>query len=388
MLQLFIIDLLIILIAAFIGRLLAKKYKQPMVLADLIVGLILGSLKIIQISESIQNLADIGVLLLLFSTGLAVNLKELKELSKTSTIVAMLGVIVPFLLGFFASHFFGYPYLISIFIGTSLTATSIGISSQVLNELKMVGMRIGTVIIGSAIIDDVIGIIAMGTVVGIALTGSLEIFNLIATILLTGVFIIICMTIAIRLFQELSTSFIFSQFNNEQILLPIIIIGLIFSIIAEKIGLSLITGAFLAGLVLGQTRLAKEAFESVSLVGHSFFIPIFFVTMGMQFDLVSLVKKGGLFTLIIIIVAIIGKIAGCSIGARICGLNNRESITVGVATVPRAEVALILANIGLKYNVITPSLASTVIAMSMFTTLITPILLNLSLNSLDKNKKT
>ncbi len=382
----FITDLLIILLAAFIGRLFAKKYKQPMVLADLIIGLILGSMNIIKLSETILNIADIGVLLLLFSTGLAVNLNELKELAKTSTVVAFLGVLIPFLLGFFTAHFFGFSYLVSIFIGTSLTATSIGISSQVLTEMRMIGMKIGTLIIGSAIIDDVIGIIAMGTVVGIALTGNLEVVNLLITVILTIAFIVICMTIAIHFFQKLSNSFIFNQADNHQILLPILIIGLIFAIIAEKIGLSLITGTFMAGLILGQTRLAKEAFESVSLIGHSFFIPIFFVTMGMQFD-PSTFTSMGMFTMLIIVLAILGKIIGCGIGTRICGFSNMESLVVGIATVPRAEVALILANIGLKYGVITPNLASTVIAMSMVTTFVTPVLLSFSIRQLNKKKK-
>ena len=381
----FIIDLLIILITALIGRLLAKKLNQPMVLGDLIAGLVLGSLGIIEVGEAIKNMADIGVLLLLFSIGLAVNLNELKELGKTSSIVALLGVIVPFLFGYFTAYFFGYSQLVCLFIGASLTATSIGISSQVLTEMKMIGMRLGTLIIGSAIIDDVIGIIAIGTVIGIAMTGSLAVFDLIFPVFLTVAFILICTTIAINLFRRLTHSFIFNQQNSSQILLPILIIGLFFAIIAEKIGLSLITGTFMAGLILGQTRLAKEAFESVSLIGHSFFIPIFFVTMGMHFDL-QMFASMGIFSFVIVAVAIIGKIMGCGLGARLCGYNFRESLTVGIATVPRAEVALILANIGLKNGIVSPHIASTVIAMVMLTTLMTPTLLTFSLKRLKQAK--
>jgi Kef-type K+ transport system membrane component KefB len=382
----FISDLLIILITAFIGRLLAMKIKQPMVLADLLVGLLLGNLGIIEVSETMHNIADIGVLLLLFSTGLAVNLNELRELARSSTIVALLGIIVPFILGFFAAYFFGYSYLVSVFIGTSLTATSIGISSQVLNEKRMTGMKLGTLIIGTAIIDDVIGILAMGTVVGIAVTGNLELSSLFTSVFLTVAFIAISLTVAIYFFKALSYSFIFTKIDNSQILLPILIIGLIFAIIAEKIGLSLITGTFMAGLILGQTRLSKEAFESVSLIGHSFFIPIFFVTMGMQFDLGTFPSMG-FFALVFIIMAIVGKIIGCGSGAKICGFTLRESLSVGIATVPRAEVALIIANIGLKYNVISSNIASTIIVMTMVTTLITPSLLTFSIGHLSKTVK-
>ncbi|MBN2395610.1 MAG: cation:proton antiporter [Candidatus Atribacteria bacterium] len=382
----FITDLLIILITAFIGRLLARKFKQPMVLADLIVGLVLGTTKIVEISETIRNIADMGVLLLLFSTGLAVNLNELKELGKKSFIVAFMGVIIPFLFGFLTSHFFGYSYLTSIFVGTALTATSIGISSQVLTEMGMIGMKLGTLIIGSAIIDDVIGIIAMGSVVGLAVTGNMEVMNLMVNIILTVAFILLSMTIAIKFFQMVSRSFIFNQVDNHQTLLPILIIGLIFAIIAEDIGLSLITGIFMAGLILGQTSIAKEAFESVSLIGHSFFIPIFFVTMGMQFNLATF-SSIGFFAFMIILVAVLGKIIGCGTGAFLCGFTKKESLAVGIATVPRAEVALILANIGLKYHIVTPSIASTVIAMAMLTTLLTPTLLTLSIKYLNKKER-
>lgn len=202
----FVINLLVVLIAAYLGRLLSQKINQPSILGELIFGMIISSLGIIALNETMADIADIGILLLLFSTGLAVNFKELKELGKISIIVATLGVILPFVLGYYTSVYFGYSKIVSLFIGTSLVATSIGISSQVLSELKMIGMRLGTLIIGSAIVDDVIGIVMVGTILGIALNGSINLKELSITILLTVIFLIVSFTLVVKLFKKLSSS--------------------------------------------------------------------------------------------------------------------------------------------------------------------------------------
>jgi Kef-type K+ transport system membrane component KefB len=222
----FIVSLLTVLIAAYLGKLLSQKINQPTILGELIVGMIIGNLGIITLNETMGNIADFGVLLLLFSTGLAVNFKEFKQLGKAPIIVASLGVILPFVMGYYVSIYFGYSKIVSLFIGTSLVATSIGISSQVLSELKMIGMRLGTLIIGSAIADDVMGIVMIGTILGIALNGSINLKELSITILLTIIFLIVSFTLAIKLFKKLSTSFIFTPKKTEDILLPVLITGL------------------------------------------------------------------------------------------------------------------------------------------------------------------
>ena len=382
----FISNLLIVLTAAYLGKLLSQKINQPAILGELIVGMIVGNLGIMTLSETMGNIADFGILLLLFSTGLAVNFKELKQLGKTSIIVATLGVILPFVLGYYTSIYFGYSKIVSLFIGTSLVATSIGISSQVLSELKMIGMRLGTLIIGAAIADDVIGIVMVGTILGIALNGSVNLKKLSITILLTVVFLVVSFSLGIKLFKKLSNSFIFSPQKTEDILLPVLIIGLLFGTIAKNIGLSMITGTFIAGLILGQTTYSKEVFEKVSLIGNSLFIPIFFVTMGMQFN-INAFSSMGVFAVVIITVAIIGKIVGCGLGAKVCRFSNQESFTVGVAMIPRAGVELVLVKMGLEYGIISSDVASIILTMVVFTTSITPSFLSILLKKVKLNGK-
>ncbi|MEA1939935.1 MAG: cation:proton antiporter [Candidatus Caldatribacteriota bacterium] len=207
----FIYKLLIVLVAAFSGKLLSGKMKQPSILGELLFGMLIGNLGIITPGKTITEIADIGILLLLFSTGLAVNFKELKELGKASIIVAGSGVILPFVAGYYTAIYFGYSLIVSLFIGVSLVATSIGVSSRVLSELKMIGMRLGTLIIGSAIVDDVIGIVAVGTILGVALNGNLDLSKLIFTIVLTILFLMISLTVVIELFKKLSDFFIFDK---------------------------------------------------------------------------------------------------------------------------------------------------------------------------------
>jgi len=367
----FISDLLIVLAAAFLGKLLSRKMKQPSILGEMLFGMLIGNLGMISLTKTITDIADLGILLLLFSTGLAVNFRELKALGSASIIVAGLGVILPFVMGFYTALYFGYSLIVSLFIGVSLVATSIGISSRVLSELQMIGMRLGTLIIGSAIADDVIGIVAVGTILGIAVDGNLDLSKLILTIIFTILFLVISFTGAIRLFKKLSDTFIFDGRINGNVLIPVLIIGLLFGIIAEKIGLSMITGTFIAGLIIGQTRIAKEAFEKVSMVGESLFIPIFFVTMGMQFDIRAFFSSG-LFTVVIIVIAILSKILGCGFGAKLCKFTNQEALTVGIAMIPRAGVELILVKIGLEFGLINSEIASVIICLVVATTLVTP----------------
>jgi len=380
----FISNLLIVIVAAFLGKLLSVKMKQPSILGELLFGMLIGNIGIVTLTTTITDIADIGILLLLFSTGLAVNFKELKELGSASIIVASLGVILPFVMGYYAAVYFGYSLIVSLFIGVSLVATSIGISSRVLSELHMIGMRLGTLIIGSAIIDDVIGIVAVGTVLGIALDGNLDISKLIVTIILTILFIMISLTVVIKLFKKLSDTFVFDTRIIGSVLAPVLIVGLFFGIIAEKIGLSMITGTFIAGLIIGQTHIAKEAFEKVSQIGDNFFIPIFFVTMGMQFNITSLFSSG-IFTVIIVVVAVLSKIIGCGLGAKLCKFSNQESLIVGVAMVPRAGVELILVKMGLEFGIISSELASVIICLVVASTLVTPPLFSTLLKKVKLN---
>ncbi len=377
----FTTNLLIVLIGALLGRILSKKLKQPSILGELFIGMIIGNIDIITLTDTMKDIADIGILFLLFSAGLAINFDEFRRLGKSSTIVAFSGVVLPFLLGYSVTILFGFSKLISLFVGVSLIATSVGVKTEILSELKMIETRLGTLIMGAAVIDDVIGIIAVSIVVGIAASGAILIEEVLLTLFLSVIFLILSLTLVIKLFKKLSERFMFKIGNIENILLFGFIIALIFAVTAENIGLSIITGAFIAGLILGQTHFVRVLSEHVSIFGESLFIPIFFVTMGMQFNVYSF-KSVGVFAVVLILVAIIGKIVGCGLGAKISKFTGKESFAVGVAMIPRAGVELVLIKLGLDYGVISSDIASVILCMVIFTTLITPPFLSSVLKGL------
>jgi len=379
--KMFTTNLLIVLIGALLGRILSKKLKQPSILGELFIGMIIGNIDIITLTDTMKDIADIGILFLLFSAGLAINFDEFRRLGKSSTVVAFSGVVLPFLLGYSVTILFGFSKLISLFVGVSLIATSVGVKTEILSELKMIETRLGTLIMGAAVIDDVIGIIAVSIVVGIAASGAILIEEVLLTLFLSVIFLILSLTLVIKLFKKLSERFMFKIGNIENILLFGFIIALIFAVTAENIGLSIITGAFIAGLILGQTHFVRVLSEHVSIFGESLFIPIFFVTMGMQFNVYSF-KSVGVFAVVLILVAIIGKIVGCGLGAKISKFTGKESFAVGVAMIPRAGVELVLIKLGLDYGVISSDIASVILCMVIFTTMITPPFLSSVLKGL------
>ncbi len=377
----FIPNLLIVLITAFLGRLLSKRIKQPYILGELILGMMLGNIGIITLTETMEDIADIGIVFLLFSAGLTVNFEEFKRLEKSSLVVAFSGVVLPFILGYTVTILFGFSRFVALFVAVSLIATSVGVKAEILTELKMIGTELGTLIMGAAVIDDIIAVILISVLAGVAKTGTILIEEMVVTIFLSLLFLIISLTVFIKISKRFSEKIIAKIINIEDILLLGFIVVLIFCLITENIGLSIITGAFIAGLVLGQTPFARALSEHVSLFGESLFIPVFFVTMGMQFNISSFASIGG-FAVVLIIAAVIGKIIGCGVGARISRFTGEESFAVGVAMIPRAGVELILIKLALSYDIISSGVASVILCMVIVTTLITPPLLSAVLKKL------
>ncbi|MGD2250466.1 MAG: cation:proton antiporter [Candidatus Methanofastidiosia archaeon] len=381
----FIASLVIVLVTALFGKILSRKIKQPYILGELILGMILGNLGIITVTDTLSNIADIGIVFLLFSAGLTINFEEFKRLEGSSLVVAFSGVVIPFVLGYTVSVLFGFSRLIAVFVAVSLIATSVGVKAEILTELKMLETRLGTLIIGAAVIDDIIAVIFIGIIAGIARTGKILITHTFITILLALLFIVLSLTVLISVFQKLSRKYRLELANIEDILLLGVIIVLVFCVITENIGLSIITGAFMAGLVLGQASFSRALTEHATLFGESLFIPVFFVTMGMQFDVSSFASIGG-FAVVLIVVAIIGKIIGCGAGAKLAKFSGQESFAVGVAMIPRAGVELLLIKLGLDYGIISLGVASVILSMVIVTTLITPPFLSTVLKRLKIKK--
>lgn len=374
----FISSIIIVLAAALVGRFLSRKLNQPVILGELILGAIAGNVLLIMnegtlvLDPGINNIADIGILFLLLSAGLSLNLKEFKKIETSSSLVAILGVILPFILGYIAAIWFGYSHITALFIGTALMATSVGVKAEILIELRMIGTRLGSLIMGAAIIDDIITVIIITILIGVAKTGYLEIWEIGIFLLLAFLFLLI----AVLLTEEKVSSVLDKYLSKiklcrESLLIAGIVAALLFSLLAENIGLSLIIGAFIAGIILGQLSFFRGLKDHVSLIGGAFFIPIFFVTVGMSFDFNAFLTMGW-FAAVLVIVAIVGKVVGCSLGAKIAKFDNRESIATGVAMIPRAGIELILVKLGLDYDIINTEIASAILIMVIVTTLITP----------------
>ena len=357
---------------------LARKIGQPAVLGELVAGVVLGksALGLVQTDNpAIQLLAETGVVLLLFSIGIETDLKKLLRVGPASLVTALAGVILPFALGFAAGKASGLKDISAIVVGASLTATSVGITSRVLSELGWLQRREGQVVLGAAILDDVIGLVILTVVsgfqggkpvsmVGIATTTAIAFGFLAATVVIGG-------QIVPR------TAILF-----ERIKLPgtstILAVSLAFGLawLADRSGSALIIGAFTAGLLIVKLPVAQEIERGVTSLGH-FFVPLFFVSVGAAVDVKSLnpfAPSGGrtlIFAMILTLLAILGKFAA---GYAPFWLKGRKDI-IGAAMIPRGEVGLIFAEKGLAAGALDPALFSAVTLVVMITTFVAPPLL-------------
>ena len=374
----FITSIIIVLAAALVGRFLSKQLRQPVILGELVLGAIVGNVLLIMnegtlvLDPGINNIADVGILFLLLSAGLSLNLKEFKKIEMSSSLVAILGVIFPFILGYIAAIWFGFTHIIALFIGTALMATSIGVKAEILLELRIMGTRLGSLIMGAAVIDDIITMVVLTILIGVVKTGYVEIWGLSIFLFLTLVFLLIAILLTKEKVSSALDKYLAKiKLGRESLLIMGVVVALLFSLVAENIGLSIIIGAFMAGIILGQLSFFRGLKEYVSLIGGAFFIPVFFVTVGMTFDFNAFLSMGR-FAGVLLIVAIVGKLVGCSLGAKLAKFDNRESIATGVAMIPRAGVELILVKLGLDYGIINTEIASAILIMVIVTTLITP----------------
>lgn len=354
----------------------------------------------------IKFMAELGVLFLMFMAGLETDLALMRKVGKVALMAAIGGVIAPFILGFGATMLLRpveeHLLFAAIFAGTILCATSVSISAQTLKELGALKSKEGTTILGAAVIDDILGIILLSLVIafnpnkGGGLVSFPKMYDVLTNWVVGGMSLqgtaadtvgIVVLIISMALFF-----FIFYAFGAiffEKILtwaerLPVsepklaiaIGLGLLFAWAAEYIGaVAAITGTYLAGVLIGTTSHKHEIESKLGIMTYSFFVPIFFINIGLEADAKTL--GGGLlpYTILICVVAIIGKVGGSLIGAKMGGFTFRESLRVGTGMVSRGEVGLIVASVGLSASIISKDIFSVMIVMVLVTTLITPILL-------------
>ena len=397
-----LIQLSIILAAAKIaGELATRLLKIPAVLAELGVGVAIGPFALggmsflgvgplfplplvdgkpapIPVGNELYALAQIGSVVLLFAIGLETNLKQFIKYAGPATAVAIGGVVLPFALGVSATVFFGFdggggwasPQ--ALFMGAIMTATSVGITARVLADLHRLDDPEGVTIIAAAVVDDVLGILVLTVVVGISTTDTFTIGS-VGWISFKAIGFCVALT-AVGILLAPYLEKVLERFSSTSALLCIpLALALLAAGLAEFFGLAFIIGAFSIGLALSTTRLGHLV-EAAMLGIVDFLVPVFFVVMGMLVDVTSM-QSGIVFGLVISLLAIFSKVVGSGGPALVSGFNLRGSTRIGVGMMPRGEVALIIAGIGLSHGIIGQDLFGVSILMTVITTLIAPTLL-------------
>lgn len=377
----FLLFVAIILLSTKIFSLLSQKVNMPQVVGALLVGVLLGPscLNILHETDFLTKSAEIGVIFLMFLAGLDTDFDDLKATGKSSVIIAFVGVLIPLGSGFLTYYLFFHGqrpdtmiFLESAFVGIVLTATSVSITVETLREMGKLKGKMGTSILGAAIIDDILGIIAL-TVITSFTVPRVDIMVVLLKILLFFVFIAVCGFFVFRLFRKLEIVY----GTKRRVAIYAVAFCLLLSYISEVyFGVADITGAYFAGLILCNVTETKSYIASkINITSYMFFTPIFFASIGIKTVITGMSQELILFTLALLIVAILSKIVGCGLGAKICGFSNMDSLAIGVGMISRGEVALIVAQKGEQAGLISPTLLPAIVLVVIVTTLITPILL-------------
>ncbi len=372
------LELALILVIAKLFGYSTVRLGFPAALGQLVGGILIGPslLDLVGYDEGVKLLAELGVIMLLFLAGLETDIEEFKHVGLTAFIVASLGVFVPFILGYLVAVAWGYSNVQSLFLSGVLTATSVGLTTGILMEVKKLRSRVGTTILAAAVVDDVLGIIVLTILVGINTRGSVYAKDL---LIILGE-VVVYFTLGLLLGHPAVKRALKA---SEKITLPetvtamAIAIMLIFAYLAERFQIAGITGAYLAGILVAGTDEAKKVTNKTMTIGYSLFIPIFLVSIGVESD-VRVLAQAGTFALIYALVAIAGKVIGCGLGAFLSKFTPVESFQVGIGMIPRMEVALIMANVALDEGVFTSGVFSIPVTMVLITTIVTPFLLKLA----------
>ena len=382
----------IIIITAKGFGLIARKLKAPQVVGEIIAGLLLGPslLKWVQPSDFISGVAEIGVILLMFSAGLETNLNQLKKTGAKATLIACAGVFVPLIGGallYFCFYDFApigsEEFFRAVFIGTILTATSVSITVQALKELGKLTDEVGTTIMSAAIIDDVIGILVLTVVISFRDPSS----KIGDVVLRTVGCFILAVVVGIVLYKIME--WVDNRYPHTQ-RIPIIglALALALSYIADKFfGIADITGAYVAGIILSSLKDSKYIDRKMDVNSYMIFGPVFFVSIGLQTDLKSLDMSILLFSVGFVLVGLLAKIIGCGLMSRLCGYKGIDTLKIGVGMMTRGEVALIVSKKGLEVGMLDSKYFTSVILLIIVSSILTPVILKLLYSTKSESEK-
>ncbi len=386
-------DLAVIFICAKGAGLLARRLKAPMVVGEIIAGLLIGPCLwrgLVQPSDFISQMAEIGVILIMFSAGLETNLQELKKSGFAAFMIACVGVLVPLVGGsllymciYGFSEFGSDEFFKAVFIGCIMTATSVGITVEVLKELGKLKTRVGQTILSAAIIDDVIGMIVLTFVLGFKDPSS----NTLVVTGKIGLFLVLSLVLG-YIFYKLFKFYDERHAHTRRI--PIIAITLCFimAYVAEKyFGIADITGAYIAGIILCNVRDAEYIDRRVNINGYMFFAPVFFVGIGLKTDFSNVDSSMIVFSVGFVLVAMLSKVIGCGLVSKCFKYSWKECLKIGAGMMTRGEVALIITNKGLGLGIIDSSYFTAVILLIIVSSVVTPVVLKLLFGKSDNEEE-
>ena len=381
----FLFDLALILLSTKALGLVSQKFKMPQVVGALLAGLLLGpgGIGLITQTEYIEQTAEVGVVILMFCAGLETDVSEMKKTGKASFVIAMVGVIIPLIGGYLTALAFNREGLISsdavdsvflqdVFMGVILTATSVSITVETLKEIGKLKTPAGNAILGAAVIDDILGIIALTVITSMA-NKSVSLWIVLLRIAGFFVFCAVFGYMFYRFFVAFSARY--GRARQRHAIIAFVF-GLAMAYCAERFfGVADITGAYIAGMIISRTQNEAYLASRFEVLSFLYLSPIFFASIGLKVVLPDMSVNIVLFAAVLALVAILTKIVGCGVGARICKFDKHESLQIGVGMISRGEVALIVASKGSALGLIGTQFIGPVIIVVIVTTIITPILL-------------
>lgn len=373
-----LLSLFVVFVAAQIGAELARLIRLPGVVGEIAAGCVIGPslLNWVQASEPLDVLAEIGVVLLLFSVGLETRLDEMKRVGRSAVLVGVLGVVVPFLLGALWAHGSGYEWVQSMFVAAAFVATSAGITASVLAELGALQREESRVILGAAVIDDILAMLLLGVVTALQSGESLQVGHL-ALVLGEAVgFVVVVAFVGTHVARQ-STRWTALPIAGLSPLAVVLALCLGLAFLSTEFGLAAIIGAFLAGMIASETN-QRHCLEDQTKPLLALMTPFFFVVTGTKVELAQLADWNTLGVLALITaIAIVSKLIGGFLGA--LSLGKKSALIVGVGMIPRGEVGVVVASLGLAAGVFTSRIYALIVAMSLLTAMITPPFLALLL---------
>lgn len=365
-----LLSLLIVFIAAKVGAELFERLKQPAVVGEILAGVLIGPqvLKWVQPAETLTLLSELGVLFLLFSVGLETRPSELRRVGKPALLAAVGGVVVPFVLGYGTMLAFRSGQIVALFVGTAMVATSVGITARVLAALGVLNVRPSRIVLGAAILDDILGLLVLAIVSSFA-KGEVQIAQIVTTVVASLAFVGVVLVFGGRAVGRALPSIERLRIGHS-LYVGAIVLCLGLAVVAGWVGVAAIIGAFLAGTALAETAEETGLHHRIENLTE-FLLPFFLVFIGMQLELSSLAKPSVLLLCgIITALAVVGKLVGC--GLPLLRDGRALASQVGWGMVPRGEVGIVVAQIGVAEGVLNADLYAVVLFMAIATTMIAP----------------